>query len=48
MNLRTPGRTPLPPEVRQALARDMVDHRGPECAGALDALEKALTPVAIA
>ena len=30
MNLRTPGPTPLPPEVRQALARDMVDHRGPE------------------
>jgi aspartate aminotransferase-like enzyme len=32
MNLRTPGPTPLPPEVRQALARDMVDHRGQEFA----------------
>lgn len=32
MNLRTPGPTPLPPEVRAALARDMVDHRGPEFA----------------
>src|SRR4051812_2898386 len=30
MNLRTPGPTPLPPEVRAALARDMTDHRGPE------------------
>jgi aspartate aminotransferase-like enzyme len=34
MNLRTPGPTPLPPEVRQALSRDMVDHRGPEFAAA--------------
>src|SRR5215212_159001 len=32
MNLRTPGPTPLPPEVRQALSHDMVDHRGPEFA----------------
>jgi aspartate aminotransferase-like enzyme len=31
-NLRTPGPTPLPPEVREALARDMVNHRGPEFA----------------
>jgi aspartate aminotransferase-like enzyme len=30
MNLRTPGPTPLPPEVRQALMHDMVDHRGAE------------------
>jgi aspartate aminotransferase-like enzyme len=34
-NLRTPGPTPLPPEVRAALARDMVNHRGPEFAAAL-------------
>lgn len=34
MNLRTPGPTPLPPAVREALARDMVDHRGPEFADA--------------
>lgn len=30
MNLRTPGPTPLPPGVREALSRDMVNHRGPE------------------
>src|SRR5215468_6275281 len=27
-NLRTPGPTPLPPAVREALARDMIAHRG--------------------
>src|SRR5712692_12001582 len=31
-NLRTPGPTPLPPAVREALARDMIAHRGPEFA----------------
>jgi aspartate aminotransferase-like enzyme len=34
-NLRTPGPTPLPAAVKDALARDMVDHRGPEFAEAL-------------
>lgn len=34
-NLRTPGPTPLPPAVREALARDMVNHRGPEFAALL-------------
>jgi aspartate aminotransferase-like enzyme len=34
-NLRTPGPTPLPAEVKAALARDMVNHRGPEFAEAL-------------
>ena len=29
-NLRTPGPTPLPPEVREAQAQQMVDHRGTE------------------
>ncbi len=29
-NLRTPGPTPLPPDVRAALALDMLNHRGPE------------------
>ncbi len=29
-NLRIPGPTPLPPEVLQAQAKPMVDHRGPE------------------
>src|SRR6185295_15286998 len=34
-NLRTPGPTPLPPAVREALARDMIGHRGPEFAAVL-------------
>src|ERR1700730_12663163 len=34
-NLRTPGPTPLPPAVRQALAREMIAHRGPEFAAVL-------------
>src|SRR5918911_2887447 len=34
-NLRTPGPTPLPPAVREALARDMIAHRGPEFAALL-------------
>src|ERR1700716_2282045 len=34
-NLRTPGPTPLPPAVRDALARDMINHRGPEFAAIL-------------
>ncbi len=32
MNLRTPGPTPCPPEVLEAMARQMNDHRGPEAA----------------
>lgn len=32
MNLRIPGPTPCPPEVLAALARPLVDHRGPEIA----------------
>jgi aspartate aminotransferase-like enzyme len=40
LNLRTPGPTPLPPAVREALARDMIPHRGPEFATILrDCLE---------
>src|SRR3984893_11751438 len=34
-NLRTPGPTPLPPAVREALAGDMINHRGPEFAAIL-------------
>jgi aspartate aminotransferase-like enzyme len=30
VNLRIPGPTPLPPEVQQALAQDMISHRGSE------------------
>ena len=29
-NLRIPGPGPCPPEVLQAMARQMIDHRGPE------------------
>ena len=32
MSLRIPGPTPLPREVREALAQDMIGHRGPEYA----------------
>lgn len=32
MNLRTPGPIPCPPAVLEAMARQMVDHRGPEAA----------------
>ncbi len=31
-NLRIPGPTPVPPAVLQAMARPMIDHRGPEFA----------------
>jgi len=31
-NLRIPGPTPCPPEVLQAMARPMINHRGPEFA----------------
>jgi aspartate aminotransferase-like enzyme len=34
-NLRTPGPTPLPPAVREALAREMIAHRGSEFADIL-------------
>src|SRR5918911_1745153 len=34
-NLRTPGPTPLPPAVREALAREIIAHRGPEFAALL-------------
>ena len=34
-NLRLPGPTPLPPQVREAMGRDMVNHRGPEFAALL-------------
>ncbi len=30
MNLRIPGPTPLPPEVIEAVGRQMINHRGPE------------------
>ena len=42
MNLRTPGPTPLPPEVRRALSEDMVDHRGPEFVAAFSEVTASL------
>ena len=35
MNLRIPGPTPIPEDVLQASAQQMVNHRGPEFAGVL-------------
>jgi aspartate aminotransferase-like enzyme len=35
INLRIPGPTPVPPAILQAMARPMIDHRGPEFAAIL-------------
>jgi aspartate aminotransferase-like enzyme len=35
-NLRTPGPTPIPPDVREAQSRQMIDHRGTEFAELLN------------
>ncbi len=35
INLRIPGPTPVPPVILQAMARPMIDHRGPEFAAIL-------------
>lgn len=34
-NLRIPGPTPVPPQVREALSRPVINHRGPEFAAIL-------------
>jgi aspartate aminotransferase-like enzyme len=44
VQLRIPGPTPLPPEVRQALSRDMIDHRGPEFAELIRDVTRRLKP----
>ena len=36
MNLRIPGPTPCPPEVLEAVGRQMINHRGPEFAAMLE------------
>jgi len=41
-NLRIPGPVPLPCEVREALSRDMIDHRGPEFAALFDEITEGL------
>jgi aspartate aminotransferase-like enzyme len=42
VNLRTPGPTPCPPAVLAAMARPMIDHRGPEAAALIARLTERL------
>ena len=41
-NLRIPGPTPIPADVRKALARPMINHRGPEFAALLASVTERL------
>jgi aspartate aminotransferase-like enzyme len=43
-NLRIPGPTALPPSVRDAGARQMINHRGPEFAAMLDRILTGMRP----
>ncbi len=43
-NLRIPGPTPCPPEVLQAAAGAMINHRGPEFAELLERLTSSIQP----
>lgn len=43
-NLRIPGPTALPPSVREAGARQMINHRGPEFRDLLSRLQKGMKP----
>ena len=43
-NLRIPGPTALPPSVREAGARQMINHRGPEFAAMLDRILGGMKP----
>ncbi len=43
-NLRIPGPTGLPPSVREAGARQMINHRGPEFAAMLDRVLSGMRP----
>jgi aspartate aminotransferase-like enzyme len=43
-NLRIPGPTGLPPSVREAGARQMINHRGPEFAAMLDRILTGMRP----
>ncbi len=45
MNLRTPGPIPVPPEVAEAGAAAMINHRGPEFAAMLTRIEEGLKHV---
>ena len=44
MQLRIPGPTPLPPLVREAGSRDMIDHRGPEFVELIQDVTQRLKP----
>jgi aspartate aminotransferase-like enzyme len=43
-NLRIPGPTGLPPSVRDAGGRQMINHRGPEFAAMLDRIQTGMQP----
>jgi aspartate aminotransferase-like enzyme len=43
-NLRIPGPTSLPPSVREAGGRQMINHRGPEFAGMLGRIRDGMKP----
>jgi aspartate aminotransferase-like enzyme len=43
-NLRIPGPTSLPPAVREAGARQMINHRGPEFAAMLARIQEGMKP----
>jgi len=43
-NLRIPGPTALPPSVREAGAKQMINHRGPEFAALLDRIVTGMRP----
>jgi aspartate aminotransferase-like enzyme len=43
-NLRIPGPTPVPPAIRRAGARQMINHRGPEFAALLQSLVQRIRP----
>jgi aspartate aminotransferase-like enzyme len=45
VNLRIPGPTPIPPEVQEALSRQMINHRGPEFADMLNRLTSGLQKI---
>lgn len=45
MNLRIPGPTPCPPEVLEAMSREMINHRGPTFAGILRNVTAKLTDI---
>jgi aspartate aminotransferase-like enzyme len=45
MNLRIPGPTPCPPEVLEAVGRQMINHRGPEFAEMLARVDKGVKHV---